>query len=108
MEATRIVGERRRYPRRKIDRACKVYCPATRRYIAARTCDVSDGGVLLIMESSQPMAVGDRVEVVIAWDWAPVLPATAMLPARIIRSAPVDVGRTAIAVAFEEAAMMAA
>ncbi len=93
--------ERRRFPRRSIDRACKVFRIATKQYAAARTCDVSEGGALLAVEGE--FAIGERVDLVIAWDWETVLPATALMPARVVRA---DNGR--IAVAFEESAVMAA
>lgn len=93
--------ERRRFPRRQIDRGCKLYRAATKQYAAARTCDVSDGGALIAVEGD--FAVGERVDLVIAWDWETVLPATALMPARIVRTEP---GR--VAVAFEETAVMAA
>ena len=93
--------ERRRFPRRPIDRACKVFRAATKSYAAARTCDVSDGGALLAVDGE--FVVGERVDLVIAWDWETVLPATALMPARVVR---VEAGM--VAVAFEETAVMAA
>jgi hypothetical protein len=93
--------ERRRFQRRSIDRACKVFRTATKQYSAARTCDVSEGGVLLTTEGE--FSVGERVDLVIAWDWQGILPATALMPARVTRAEP---GR--IAIAFEETAVMAA
>jgi hypothetical protein len=62
---------------------------------------VSDGGALLAVEGE--FVVGERVDLVIAWDWETVLPATALMPARVVRAEP---GR--VAVAFEESAVMAA
>jgi hypothetical protein len=93
--------ERRRFPRRSIDRGCKVFRIATRQYAAARTCDVSEGGAMLVVEGD--FAIGDRLDLVIAWDWETVLPATALMPARVVRTEP---GR--VAIAFEETAVMAA
>jgi len=93
--------ERRRFPRKRIDRSCKVFRIATKKYAAARTCDVSEGGALLTVEGQ--FAVGERVDLVIAWDWETVLPATALMPARVVRA---EAGQ--VAVAFEETAVMAA
>lgn len=93
--------EKRRFPRRQIDRTCKVFRAATKSYAAARTCDVSEGGALLTVEGE--FVVGERVDLVIAWDWETVLPATALMPARVVR---VEAGK--MAVVFEETAVMAA
>jgi len=93
--------ERRRFPRRRVERGCKLFRAATRTYVAARTCDVSDGGALLAVEGNYE--VGERVDLVIAWDWETVLPATALMPARVVRA---EAGR--VAVVFEETAVMAA
>jgi hypothetical protein len=60
--------DRRRHARDPVTRPCKVLHAAAARYIAGETRDVSPEGVFITVESPREIAVGDRVEILIAWN----------------------------------------
>jgi hypothetical protein len=77
--------ERRRHERRPVERACKLIHPATLRYLAARTRDLSCGGALLELPHDRPLVVGDRIDVLVDWDSRGLVSRGAMLAATVVR-----------------------
>jgi len=94
---------RRRHTRYSIEKACKVYHPASRRYSGGQTVNVSDGGAMVLVDGWRPLSAGEELDVVIAWTAKPVLPADSMLRGRVVRSTLDDAGRQVVAVEFDEA-----
>lgn len=93
-----VTRDRRRYERRGVERACKVYHPASRRYAAGRTVNLSAGGALVKVEGSRPLEPGEELDVIVAWDARAVLPAESMLRGRVVRA-----DGPLVAVEFDEA-----
>lgn len=58
-----LVKDRRRHLRVPCDRAVKVRCGVTGKYVAGRTVDLSDGGCLLELEERVAMTAGQAVTV---------------------------------------------
>lgn len=77
--------DRRRYPRTEIDNPAKIFHRGSWRYIAARTRDISDGGVLLELPADKPVAVGDMVDVAIGRAGVGVLKSDEFVWARVVR-----------------------
>lgn len=93
--------DRRRYPRIDLDRACKVYHPASRRFAAARTRNVSAGGALLRVQTGRPLLPGETIDVALSLEAKPLLQSIAMIPSTVIRSLPVGDNAQELAVRFE-------
>lgn len=100
--------ERRRYPRTVLSRPCKVYRHATRRFIAARTLDVSGGGTLLSLDTARPLSPGEEIDLIIAWDTSGVVPIDSMLAARTVRTHRSGPDNQTVAVQFEVPTELAA
>jgi c-di-GMP-binding flagellar brake protein YcgR len=95
--------DRRRHVRRGVEKACKVYHPASRRYAPARAVNVSEGGALVVVEGWRRLAPGDEIDMVIAWTSRPVLPADAMWRGRVVRAEMDDSARQTVGVEFDQA-----
>jgi hypothetical protein len=78
-------SERRQHARAVIDQPAKVFHRGSWRYIAARTRDLSDGGVLLELPADRPLAVGDMVDVAIGRSGVGVLKSDEFVWARVVR-----------------------
>jgi len=97
------IGERRRSSRRTIVKPCKVFHRRLARFIGGETSNASGSGLLLRVDHSRPVMVGDEVQVAVAWDRrAPVLRSQALRSGRIVRVTPIDHHHQAIAVAMED------
>ena len=92
--------DRREYPRRRAEIWCKVFHPATRRFVAARTRDISQGGALLRVDMGRPLAPGEQLDVAVSWTQQPVLAMDTMIPARVVRSLPTGDYTQEVAVRF--------
>ncbi|MEM9166285.1 MAG: PilZ domain-containing protein [Planctomycetota bacterium] len=100
--------ERRRHPRWPIARACKVLPAGTARYEPATTADVSAGGARLFIDTQRAFAVGDPVELAVAWDAQPTLRSGETVAARVVRVDMFDdAERYAIAVEFDRPVALA-
>ena len=77
--------ERRRHERVSLDRPAKIFHRGSWRYIAARTRDLSDGGVLLEVPSDRPLAVGDMIDVALGRPGVGVLKGDEFVWARVVR-----------------------
>lgn len=60
--------DRRRSQRVTAEWPCKVYHHASRRYLPARTCDISGSGVLLRVSTPRSLTIGEKVDILIARD----------------------------------------
>lgn len=100
--------ERRRSARETVDRPCKVFRPATQRYAAARTRDISSSGALLEIESARPLRLGERLDVAVSWTRTAVLPSSSLMEAKVVRVRDLGRHRHAVALEFAEAAVAAA
>lgn len=98
--STSLAGERRRHHREAVDRPCKMFHRPSLRFWAGRTCNVSEGGALLTMESPRAPEPGDTVDVVIAWSDRPVLPGDSLVRSEVVRVNPSDGDRRTVAVRF--------
>lgn len=78
--------DRRRHERHAVEKLCKIYDPATRRFAPARTRNLSRSGDLLTIQWARPLRAGDTIDVVIGWTPRPLLPADSMVRARVARS----------------------
>lgn len=94
--------DRRRHERLDMDRACKVFHPPTRRFSSARTLNLSASGALLSIDSPRELAPGEPLDLLISWNDAPVLASEGRLRCRIVRVAPVEPRRQAVAVEFAQ------
>jgi len=93
--------ERRQDARLRLDRAVKVQCEMTGRYMAARTHDISATGMLMEINSPSLMVQGQRLRVGIAWnEQSAVIESSKMIPAVVVRSLGIN-GRQHVAIHFE-------
>jgi c-di-GMP-binding flagellar brake protein YcgR len=93
--------DRRRHPRLDLAAPCKVYHPASRRFAAARTKNVSAGGALLRVETGRPLMPGEPIDVALSLEPKPLLQSVSMIAARVIRSLPIGDNAQELAVRFE-------
>lgn len=94
--------DRRRHPRHEVSIPCKVYHPASRRFASARTRNLSIGGALLRVETGRPLLPGEPVDIALSLEPKPILPATMMAGARVVRSLPVGDASQELAVEFDQ------
>ena len=99
------VEERRRHQRFEVNRPCKLLHRATRRYLCAETVDVAAGGVLIRVEPTRPIAPGDEISLVVAWNDEVLLCADAQIPGKVIRVLSTTDGMQWIACEFKTAAL---
>jgi hypothetical protein len=91
----------RRHARVMLTRACKVYHHATRRYLPARTLDVSISGSLLTVDTPRTMKPGEELDLVVSWNDEPLLHAESMVAARVVRTHASDGYHQTVGVQFE-------
>jgi hypothetical protein len=78
--------DRRRQPRISLQAAAKVYDYKARRYLPARTVDVSSGGAMIELLRPSHVATGDRIDVAVDWTGgSPVIRHGQMTAARVVR-----------------------
>lgn len=106
MESIEAKPDRRQCERRRLRRGCKLFHENSRQYLSAETIDVSDGGVLLTVQTSRPLFPGEPVRIVVAFDDECVLSASLMSDAVIVRTAPAGDRRQQVAIQFEDPAAM--
>ncbi len=81
-----LTPDRRRHPRRHAEVACKVRCPDTGRYLQALTTDLSEGGALLTVRTSRPLADGQTIELALRDDGQVLVRREDLILAQIVRS----------------------
>lgn len=105
---TQNPADRREHTRVDMSRPCKVFLPATARSCAGRTRNVSAGGALVELDSPRDLKPGDTMELGIAWTNRAILPADALVEAKIVRHVstlilPDGTARRTIGVQFNQA-----
>lgn len=80
-----LMLERRRHARLPIERPCKVYHRSSRQFLAASTCDLSEGGAMIRVDAKRSINAGDEIEVLVSWGKGPVLSRGSAIPAKVIR-----------------------
>lgn len=78
--------DRRRHERHAVEKLCKIYDPASRRYAPGRTRDISRSGTLITIQWARPLEIGDAIDIAIAWSPRPLLAAQSMVRARVART----------------------
>jgi hypothetical protein len=91
-----------------LDRPAKVFHRGTWRYIAGRTKDVSDGGVLLELPADRPLAVGDMVDVALGRPGVGVLKGDEFVWAKVVRVSATGRGTNLAAVSLTRLIAVAA
>lgn len=96
----RSAGERRRFPRIPLARACKLKISPRVSYRPAITRDVSAGGVRVSVEGVHSFEVGTPVVLAVSWHGHPTVTHGETLLAKIVR-VDRDDESTSLALAFE-------
>ena len=96
------IPDRRRHERHAVEKLCKIYDPASRRFAPGRTRDISRSGALVTIQWARPLSEGDHIDIIIAWSPRPLLPADSMVRARIARSLAATGEVQTVAVEFEQ------
>ncbi len=94
--------DRRRHERHDVEKPCKVYDPASRRFAPGRTKNISRAGALVTIQWARPLSAGDPIDIVIAWSPRPLLPADSMVRARVARTLASTGEVQVIAVEFDD------
>lgn len=92
--------DRRRHMRRQSAHCCKLKQAESLRYVTAHTQDLCEGGALLTLETSRPMAEGQDVSIAIDFQGRAVLTQAQMVEAKIVRAGPVLNRLQTVAIAF--------
>lgn len=93
--------DRRRHARLGFVRACKVQRTGEVRYEVGQTTNISASGALVRVAGAQPVRIGERLRVGVAWEAAGVLESGSMIPARVVRVIPIDFNHQAVAVEYD-------
>ena len=93
--------ERRRFPRVPSEIACKCRRSAHSLYAPAQTIDLSPAGAALEINSPRTTNIGDRLALAFTSPDCPILQASKMIGARVVRVTPIDNNRQQIAVEFD-------
>ena len=94
--------DRRRAPRLEAALECKVLRPWTTSYLAARTADISESGVLLVIEAGAPLRVGEEVEIGFSWGGEALIVADQLVRGRVVRAGGSDLRMQPVAIRFEQ------
>ena len=60
------IPDRRRHERHAVEKLCKIYDPASRRFAPGRTRDISRSGALVTIQWARPLSEGDHIDIIIA------------------------------------------
>lgn len=93
-------AERRSNARLQVQRPCKVIVNASRRFVPALTRNVSVSGAMLDVQSPRLLSPGEEIGVAVAWNDAPVVRASQIMSARVVRALLGPGGVQTVAVAF--------
>ena len=100
-DTTEACTERRQHARLECKKPCKLLHPASMRYMAARTLDLSSGGALVEISHHRPLQTGDRVDVLVDWDQRGVVARDTTLEATVVRLVgPTEGTRRRVGVSF--------
>ena len=78
----------------------KVFHPTLDRYVPCQTTNVSEGGVLISIERSRPLLVGEEVRIALDWSQARLCGTDRMRHAQVVRVTPIDAHTQAVALEF--------
>lgn len=92
--------ERRIAPRHTSVLHAKVFHPTLDRYVPCMTTNVSEGGVLIRIERSRPLMVGDEIRIALDWSQAGLCGNDRMRTAQVVRVTPIDAHHQAVALQF--------
>jgi len=92
---------RRRYERTDAEIACKCRRSAHTLFALAQTIDLSPGGAALEITSPRPTQIGDRLALAFNSPICPILNASKMIGATVVRVDPVDYNHQHVAVEFD-------
>ncbi|MCC6660616.1 MAG: PilZ domain-containing protein [Phycisphaerales bacterium] len=91
----------RRHPRMVCTRWGKVFHHPTRRYLPARTLDVSLGGSLLTIDTPRELRPGESVDLYVSWLDEPIVGSESLLAARVVRTHASDGYHQTVGVQFD-------
>jgi len=94
---------RRHSPRFDASLECKVLRPWTTSYLAATTADISESGLLLVIEAGSPLRVGEEVEIGLSWSGEALIIAEQMIKGRVVRAGGSDLRMQPVAIEFDRA-----
>lgn len=93
--------DRRRHTRWTLERPCKLRRVAGVSFESAKTVNVAPGGVRVVVSGEKRFAVGDRIEMAVAWDGEPVLGPRSLLVGRVLRITGTEAEQS-LAIQFEQ------
>jgi len=77
--------EQRRFPRTTIEKPCKVFHPASARYLQARTLNVSDAGAMLEILWPCKLKAGEALDAYLPPDGVVIVNESHRIGARVVR-----------------------
>ena len=92
--------DRRISPRHTSVLHAKLFHPTLDRYVPCMTTNVSEGGVLIRVERSRPLLVGEDVRIALDWSQAGLCGHDRMRHAQVVRVIPIDAHHQAVAMQF--------
>ena len=99
-----FAGPNRREARRiEATLECKVLRPWTTSYLVARTADISETGMLLVLEAGAPLHVGEEVDVGVSWQGEALIVAERMIRGTVVRAGGSDLRMQPVAIRFDRA-----
>jgi hypothetical protein len=101
-------ADRRRWTRARVALPCKARLAGEVRFAPGVTQDASAGGACIEVRSARAIEPGERLELLLAHGQGGVIEAKAARPARIVRARRTGTETWCIALAYDEAAALAA
>lgn len=77
--------DRRKHQRHPIERPAKLFCPKSGRFLAGRTQNISEGGVLVEVDAGETIESGDSVLMTVAFGDRFIVPMSELVPCSVIR-----------------------
>ena len=100
-------AERRAFPRTPLARPCKVRRAPGGHALPGQTINTSPGGLLIELHGARRLSPGESIEVLVAWDGAPVVASASAIEARVVRAIATTDDRQIVALRFAEAIPLA-
>jgi hypothetical protein len=79
----------------------KVFHHPTRRYLPARTLDLSLGGSMLTVDTPRELKPGENIDLYVAWHDEPILGSESMVAAKVVRTHSSDGYHQTVGVQFD-------
>ncbi|MCB9848595.1 MAG: PilZ domain-containing protein [Phycisphaeraceae bacterium] len=100
--------DRRQHVRHDLTRPAKLFCPASGRFLAGQTLNISAGGVLVEVDAPTEVASEDELQLTIGFGDRFIVPMSELVPGKVVRTmASDDPSRMRIAIAYDDAGEMA-